>query len=96
MTSRIRNIDSKPFSFSIGYHTYLSVSDICDARIEGLETLGYLDNLSDRKHFTKQGDAITFETEVDRAFLSTGDCIAVIDHGRKSVLSLYTKLHPFY
>lgn len=28
MISRIRNIDSKPFSFSFGYHTYLPVSDI--------------------------------------------------------------------
>ncbi|KAL8131015.1 hypothetical protein AgCh_007086 [Apium graveolens] len=34
-----------------------------EVRIEGLETLDYLDNLSDRKCFTEQGDAITFESE---------------------------------
>jgi glucose-6-phosphate 1-epimerase len=28
LTSRIRNINGKPFSFSFAYHTYLSVSDI--------------------------------------------------------------------
>lgn len=28
LTSRIRNIDSKPFSFTFAYHTYFSVSDI--------------------------------------------------------------------
>jgi glucose-6-phosphate 1-epimerase len=33
-------------------------------RIEGLETLDYLDNLSQRERFTEQGDAITFESEV--------------------------------
>lgn len=33
-------------------------------RIEGLETLDYLDNLSKRELLTEQGDAITFESEV--------------------------------
>ena len=35
-----------------------------EVRIEGLETLDYLDNLQDRQRFTEQGDAITFESEV--------------------------------
>lgn len=83
MISRIRNIDGKPFSFSFAYHTYLSVSDISEVRIEGLETLDYLDNLSERKRFTEQGDAVTFESEVDRAYVRTPNCIAVIDHEKK-------------
>lgn len=33
-------------------------------RVEGLETLDYLDNLKNKERFTEQGDAITFETEV--------------------------------
>ncbi|KAE8683861.1 Detected protein of confused Function [Hibiscus syriacus] len=61
-----RNINSKPFSFSIAYHTYFSVSDISEVRIEGLETLDYLDNLCQRERFTEQGDALTFESEVKR------------------------------
>nr|XP_028961566.1 putative glucose-6-phosphate 1-epimerase isoform X5 [Malus domestica] len=28
LTSRVRNVNSKPFSFSFAYHTYFSVSDI--------------------------------------------------------------------
>lgn len=35
-----------------------------EVRIEGLETLDYLDNLFERKRFTEQGDAVTFESEV--------------------------------
>ncbi|RRT58361.1 hypothetical protein B296_00028745 [Ensete ventricosum] len=35
-----------------------------EVRIEGLETLDYLDNLCQRKRFTEQGDAVTFESEV--------------------------------
>ncbi|KAM7472267.1 hypothetical protein LguiA_010450 [Lonicera macranthoides] len=83
MISRIRNINGKPFSFSFAYHTYLSVSDISEVRIEGLETLDYLDNLSQRERFTEQGDAITFESEVDRVYLRSPNCVAVLDHERK-------------
>jgi hypothetical protein len=40
-----------------------------EVRIEGLETLDYLDNLSQRERFTEQGDAITFESEVPSSAL---------------------------
>ena len=36
-----------------------------EVRIEGLETLDYLDNLCQKERFTEQGDAITFESEVN-------------------------------
>ncbi|KAJ4954881.1 hypothetical protein NE237_011664 [Protea cynaroides] len=83
MISRIRNINGKPFSFSFAYHTYLSVSDISEVRVEGLETLDYLDNLCQRKRFTEQGDAITFESQVDRVYLSSPNLVAVLDHEKK-------------
>ncbi|PHU09533.1 putative glucose-6-phosphate 1-epimerase [Capsicum chinense] len=83
LISRIRNINGKQFSFSFAYHTYLSVSDISEIRIEGLETLDYLDNLCQKERFTEQGDAITFESEMDRVYLSTPNRIAVLDHERK-------------
>ncbi|KAB1219554.1 putative glucose-6-phosphate 1-epimerase [Morella rubra] len=83
LISRVRNVDGKPFSFSFAYHTYLSVSDISEVRVEGLETLDYLDNLCRRERFTEQGDAITFESEVDRVYLSSPNVIAVLDHERK-------------
>ncbi|KAK4483509.1 hypothetical protein RD792_010706 [Penstemon davidsonii] len=83
LISRIRNINGKPFSFSFAYHTHLSVSDISEVRIEGLETLDYLDNLCQRKRFTEQGDAITFESEVDRVYVRSPQCVAVLDHEKK-------------
>jgi hypothetical protein len=33
-------------------------------RVEGLETLDYLDNLQSKKRFTEQEDAVVFESEV--------------------------------
>ncbi|XP_059651296.1 putative glucose-6-phosphate 1-epimerase [Cornus florida] len=83
LISRIRNINGKPFSFSFAYHSYLSVSDISEVRIEGLETLDYLDNLRQRERFTEQGDAITFEYEIDRVYLHSPNFVAVLDHERK-------------
>ncbi|KAE8697257.1 putative glucose-6-phosphate 1-epimerase [Hibiscus syriacus] len=83
LLSRIRNVNGKPFGFSFAYHTYLSVSDVSEVRIEGLETLDYLDNLCQKERFTEQGDAITFESEVDRVYLSTPNVVAVLDHERK-------------
>lgn len=42
-----------------------------EVRIEGLETLDYLDNLCQRERFTEQGDAITFESEVSILLITT-------------------------
>ncbi|KAL1316767.1 hypothetical protein HN51_068915 [Arachis hypogaea] len=81
--SRVRNVNSKPFSFSFAYHTYLSISDISEVRVEGLETLDYLDNLYQKERFTEQGDALTFESEVDRVYLDSCNTVAVLDHERK-------------
>ncbi|KAL0848582.1 hypothetical protein Bca101_021829 [Brassica carinata] len=83
LISRVRNINGKPFSFLFAYHTYLSVSDISEVRVEGLETLDYLDNLSKRELLTEQGDAITFESEMDRTYLRSPRVVAVLDHERK-------------
>eukprot|EP00250_Pteridium_aquilinum_P017523 c23671_g1_i1 orf=519-1490(-) len=88
LTARIRNIDAKPFSFTMAFHTYFSVSDISEVRIEGLETLDYLDNLQNRERFTEQGDALTFENEVDRIYLNTPTTIAIIDHEWKRTFVL--------
>ncbi|KAJ0047663.1 hypothetical protein Pint_15042 [Pistacia integerrima] len=88
MISRIRNINCKPFSFSIAYHTYFCISDISEVRIEGLETLDYLDNLCQKERFTEQGDALTFESEVDRVYLNSKDVIAIFDHERKRTFTI--------
>ncbi|PWA35352.1 galactose mutarotase-like superfamily protein [Artemisia annua] len=83
LISRIRNIGCKAFSFSIAYHTYFLVSDISEVRVEGLETLDYLDNLHHKERFTEQGDALTFETEVDRVYVGSPHMVGVFDHEKR-------------
>nr|CAB3449043.1 unnamed protein product [Digitaria exilis] len=103
LTSRIRNIssDGKPFQFTFAYHTYFSVSDIryiskchigsanrIEVRVEGLETLDYLDNLKSKNRCTEQGDAVVFESEVDKVYLSAPPKIVIIDHEKKRTFVL--------
>ncbi|CAN1187969.1 Putative glucose-6-phosphate 1-epimerase, partial [Linum perenne] len=85
---RVRNTDTKPFTFTFALRNYLSVSDISEVRVEGLETLDYFDNLMQRERFTEQADAITFDGEVNRVYLSTPPKIAIIDHEKKRTLVL--------
>ncbi|KAK8608264.1 hypothetical protein V6N13_023691 [Hibiscus sabdariffa] len=101
---RNASTDGKPFTFTFAYHTYFLVTDIrnyslfytihlvyafiSEVRVEGLETLDYLDNLQNRERFTEQGDAITFESEVDKIYLSTPTKIAILDHERKRTFVL--------
>lgn len=88
LRSRVKNINGKPFSFSFAFRTYFAISDISEVRVEGLETLDYLDCLQERKRFTEQGDALTFESEVDRIYLSSSDVVALFDHGSKRTFQI--------
>lgn len=65
-----------PLDFGVTYYVGIygfklvlnSLSCLCcsEVRVEGLETLDYLDNLQNKERFTEQGDAITFESEVSQ------------------------------
>ncbi|KAF0900144.1 hypothetical protein E2562_027460 [Oryza meyeriana var. granulata] len=90
LTSRIRNTntDGRSFSYTFAYHTYFSVSDISEVRVEGLETMDYLDNLKGKERFTEQGDAIVFESEIDKVYLAAPSKIAIIDHEKKRTFVL--------
>ncbi|XP_020238055.1 putative glucose-6-phosphate 1-epimerase [Cajanus cajan] len=91
---RIRNTDNKAFSFSFALCNFLSVSDISEVRIEGLETLDYFDNLMNRTRFTEQADALTFDGEMDRVYLNSPTKIAIIDHEKKRTFVLQKKGMP--
>ncbi|KAF6157484.1 hypothetical protein GIB67_004422 [Kingdonia uniflora] len=84
----LRNTNKKAFPFNLSLRNYLSVSDISEIRVEGLETLDYLDNLVNKERFTEQADAITFDSKVDRVYLSTPTKIAIIDHEKKRTFEL--------
>ena len=45
-------------------HSLKHVCAFSEVRVEGLETLDYLDNLQSKNRCTEQGDAVVFESEV--------------------------------
>ncbi|PKU66118.1 putative glucose-6-phosphate 1-epimerase [Dendrobium catenatum] len=96
LVSRIRNTnkDGKPFTFTFAFHTYFSVSDICEVRVEGLETIDYFDNLKGKERCTEQADALTFESEVDKTYISTPNKIAIIDHEKKRTYVMWKEGIP--
>lgn len=60
------NLDERSFLITEALHTYFSVSQIDDARIEGLEERYYLDTLTNLKQLQK--DVIQIDQEVDRVY----------------------------
>ncbi|XP_057811046.1 putative glucose-6-phosphate 1-epimerase [Salvia miltiorrhiza] len=94
LTPSVRNVGDKPFSFTFAMSNCLSVSDISEVRVEGLETLDFLDNSLQRKRFTEQADALTFDGEVNRVYLNTPSKIAIIDHERKRTFVVHKKGLP--
>ncbi|GJV50794.1 putative glucose-6-phosphate 1-epimerase [Tanacetum coccineum] len=75
LVPRVRNVDNKAFTFTLSLRNYFSVSDVSEVRVEGLETLDYLDNTLKRERYTEQADAITFDGEDKKAkaILDLGD-----------------------
>ena len=74
-----------------------------EVRVEGLETLDYLDNLSQKERFTEQGDAITFESEVspllDMFLDMIRSCLVIHDilnFAKPCEISLWDSLRKFW
>ncbi|XP_076892504.1 putative glucose-6-phosphate 1-epimerase [Bidens hawaiensis] len=86
IASRIKNTDTTSFQFTFSLQNHFLVSDISEVRVEGLETLDFLDNMQQGKRFTEQPDAITFDGEVDRVYTRTPVNIAIIDHQKKRTI----------
>ncbi|XP_066395931.1 putative glucose-6-phosphate 1-epimerase [Miscanthus floridulus] len=69
-------------------HSLKHVFAFSEVRVEGLETLDYLDNLQSKNRCTEQGDAVVFESEVDKVYLSAPPKIVIIDHEKKRTFVL--------
>lgn len=51
---------------------------LAQVRVDGLQGVGYLDSLQDKKRFTEDGASVRFSGEVDRIYLATPDRLEVI------------------
>jgi glucose-6-phosphate 1-epimerase len=77
ITLEIRNTGLTPFTFGAALHTYLSVSDVRQIAVRGLEDTTFLDKVGGTSVLRRDGQTpLTFTGETDRIYLdTTATCI---------------------
>ncbi len=76
----VENVGLKPFSFQGALHTYLKVDDVREASVGGLQNHDFINEVTGKSE-RDQCRSITFEEEVDRAYLDVGDAAVVLQSG---------------
>jgi glucose-6-phosphate 1-epimerase len=69
----IENAGSAPFSYEVALHTYLTVGDVRQVTVAGLDGASYLDKVTGRQE--QQNGDITITEETDRVYDRGGEII---------------------
>lgn len=87
---QVKNADTQPFAFTFGFHTYLAVEAIEQARIEGLAGLVYRDNLAPSVRATETQKIVTIQSFTDRCYQTIPPELTLTDNssGRKIVMQM--------
>ncbi|MGE8497428.1 MAG: D-hexose-6-phosphate mutarotase [Pseudomonas sp.] len=80
LTLETHNLSSEPLTISQALHSYFAVSDIHQARVEGLPDSRYIDTLDDWHEHRQDGD-LHFSGETDRIYLDTPSRLSIVDPG---------------
>jgi len=79
------NTGTTPLRFEEALHTYNRVSDVARARLQGLDTVRFLDNTDSNKEKTQGGD-VAIASETDNAYMDTEGEIDLLDaHMRRRI-----------
>lgn len=73
-----RNMGNSPVTISQALHSYFAVSDVRQARVEGVEGLQYIETLADWEQRQQEG-ALAFAGETDRIYLDTPQKLSIVD-----------------
>jgi len=72
------NHGNAPVTISQALHSYFAVSDVRQARVEGVEGLSYIETLADWEQRQQEG-ALGFAGETDRIYLDTPPTLSIVD-----------------
>ena len=72
------NTGTTPIRFEEALHTYNRVADVHDARLQGLDTVRFLDNTDSNKEKTQRGD-VAIASASDNAYMNTGTAVDLVD-----------------
>jgi glucose-6-phosphate 1-epimerase len=83
----VNNRGTPAIRFEEALHNYFRVEDIEKVRIEGLDTVQYLDKTDSGRKKTQQGP-IEIASQTDRIYLNTTSPIELVDHSLKRHISV--------
>ena len=79
------NTGTTPLHFEEALHTYNRVSDVARVRLQGLDTVRFLDNTDANKEKTQRGD-VPISSPTDNAYVDTESEIDLLDaHMRRRI-----------
>jgi glucose-6-phosphate 1-epimerase len=81
------NTGTTPFRFEEALHTYNRISNIEDARLQGLDGVSYLDNTESNKEKTQRGEVI-IASPTDSAYCNTQNEVDLLDPNKKRRIRL--------
>lgn len=88
MRLAVTNAGSAPARFEAALHTYLTISQIKQVAVHGLENADYLDTVGGVERPMKQdGSPITFDAETDRTYASTSS-VRIVDPGLSRTITI--------
>ncbi|CAM9706927.1 unnamed protein product [Ascophyllum nodosum] len=79
VTLHVTNPGESSFDFKALLHTYLSVPEISEVKIEGFHNVGYVDQLQNNKSFTDDRPQAGFAEEVDRIYSGEMGDVSIVD-----------------
>ncbi|HEY2584580.1 MAG TPA: D-hexose-6-phosphate mutarotase, partial [Tepidisphaeraceae bacterium] len=87
LTLEVRNCSNAEFTFEEALHTYLTVGDVRQATIDGLDGRTFIDKTAAMAR-TRQAGPFRIERETDRVYLDTPDDVHVADPVHRRRLSV--------
>jgi glucose-6-phosphate 1-epimerase len=77
----VRNVGAAAATFEEALHSYLAVSDVRQARIRGLEGVGYVDKTAGTARVPGASEPIAIAGETDRVYTGATGTVTVEDPG---------------
>ncbi len=81
MALTVTNASGAPLSFEEALHTYFAVSDVRQARVEGLAGATFIDKTDGATRKAQDDPVITIGAETDRLYLNTDATVTLTDPG---------------
>ena len=81
------NTGTTPLRFEEALHTYNRVANIHDVRLQGLDTVRFLDNTNSNREQMQRGD-VTIAATTDNAYLNTQSAVDLLDSDMRRCIRL--------